>query len=277
MSVVFQPEFDARNLTLGNSRNQLRRGQIWRDPATTVDNTLSTANGSKTTVSNIQWGFQFLYNPSTLTLGFNMDASLYPPGVLQPTNTTDGSGSKPGGADKALKLLGPGSSTLSFELLLDRTYECWGGRSANDAPRFRHGLDINRTRGIMVDFEHWNAMMGYTEDSPFVISLPVFLSFGNRDGNFYYGYISAYNFGVASWTQELIPNRGGISGISFQILPLSQSTKDTNSRGPGSPAGFKQGISQQGSNVTSDMLPDSTAANPGITPALLRSFSGGSI
>ena len=131
MTVIFQPEFDSRNLTIGNASGALRRGQMWRDPATkgTASYQSKDSKAKGNPIDDTQWGFQFLYNPSTLTIGYNMDGTLYPTGVLPSDSASgngDGSSSGSDSSDNNLNLIGPGSSTLAFDLILDRTYECWG-------------------------------------------------------------------------------------------------------------------------------------------------------
>jgi hypothetical protein len=262
--VLFQPSFDPRNLPTLYGGAKMQRGQMWLDgsnlPSQTSNNGEISDASTSEAIQGIQWGFQFLYNPSTISLSFGLNTSIYPPG----TDDGGGSGTNSSTNDDTPILGGGSSATLSFDLIVDRTYECWGGPPSAATAIMRNGLNVDKKRGILVDFEHFNAMMGYTDDSPFAQPNPLFVSFGNKLGNFYYGYINSYSFGVTNWTQYMIPNRGAISGVSMSILPLSNTLK---TRGGSATQGYQYGSARTTGTNFAD-TPDQTAAtqaaaNPG--------------
>lgn len=134
-------------------------------------------------------GLRFLYNPTTVQVSYQLSTDIYP------------SGAAPGGG---VALVGvPGSASLSFDLILDRTYDVWKNR---------------RSRGIRYDVEQFQSMLAYTDDTPFIQPVSMWVVFGNPMLK-YYGFIQSFSVLYTNWTQAMVPYRGAISGITMQVLP----------------------------------------------------------
>lgn len=107
------PEFVGSDKTYENeSFHGYRRGRIWYwqtgGVVGTTTNTTSNAQGAKQTLLDRDYGFQFLWNPETITTNVarNMDIT-------------------PSSADTLRVVAGvfPGQETVSFSIILDRTHD----------------------------------------------------------------------------------------------------------------------------------------------------------
>lgn len=185
--IIWQPPFDPQALYLPmlQGGRKLSRGYIHQDlndPAI------------KNNPHGRPWGLRFLYNPTEVDVSYSLATSITPP---------------QGGKDVySLPIIGvPGSATLSWNLILDRTFDV----NRNDGSLQSH-------IGIQADIRHFERMMGYTPSRPFIQPTTMVVVFGNPKTMKYFGYIQ--NFGVmfAQWTQDMRPYRGGLTGITMQIL-----------------------------------------------------------
>jgi hypothetical protein len=139
-------------------------------------------------------GLQFLYNPTEWEQDYSLDTSRYP------SNAAPQAGS-------ALPTIGvPGASTVSFNLILDRTWDV-NNPKAGDAYR----------RGIKTDIAQFEKMVGYSTKMPFVQAVSLRLVFSSTLT--YYGFITNFAVLYSQFTSDMRCYRGGITGITFQILP----------------------------------------------------------
>lgn len=134
-------------------------------------------------------GLRFLYNPTTVQVSYQLSTDIYP------------SAAAPG---SAIPLIGvPGSASLSFDLILDRTYDVWKDPAS---------------RGIRYDVEQFQHMLGYNENTPFIQPVSLFVVFGNPVLK-YYGFVQSFSIVYTNWTQAMVPYRGALSGVTMQVLP----------------------------------------------------------
>lgn len=182
-------------------------------------------------------GVRFLYNPTTVNVSYSMDTSRYP-GDDQPSD---------GGA---VPLVGvPGSAVVSWDLLFDRTFDTWNSSLLVLPPGYP-GYD-----GIRTDVGQLEAMVGYSPDVPFLQARAVWVMFGtNRDLTFY-GFLQSFQVVYTHWTQAMIPYRGGVSGITLQVLPKSV---DPGSKAAGSTQNSVQQASGGGGASTPPTTPPAT-------------------
>lgn len=146
-------------------------------------------------------GLQFLYNPTEFEQDYSLDTTRYP------SNAAPQGGS-------ALPTLGvPGASTVSFNLILDRTWDVNNPKAGN---AYRYGINV--------DVAQFQKMVGYSTKTPFVQAVSLRLVFGSTLT--YYGFITNFSVLYSQFTTDMRCYRGGISGITFQILP------DVPSSGP---------------------------------------------
>ena len=192
--VSFQSPFDRRivNLPLNNGKPLSRGFLQQRDAQVQPGRSM---------------GLRFLYNPEQINLEYQLDTSTYPP-YAQPLTATP-----------VAPPVIPGSATLSFSLVFDRTYDCWGPRKRGEGP------DGPSHAGIAHDIRHLEKMLGYTADFPFLTVVAMQVFFGAA-GLRYFGYITSMSVLYSTWTQDMRPTRGGVS-LSMAILPYG--TNDASS------------------------------------------------
>lgn len=191
----------------------------------------------------------FLYNPSVVSETRSIDTSNQ--GILPQYARAD---------DPTASPLLPLNSTVSFNLLFDRTYELWD--------QSYHGSSVGST-GVMADLDILYGLVGLkaasTSSNPTTPSVtipspsgttfnvdnitgvmqytPVYVYFGSAWASSfnnlkYYGYISTISITITHWSQDMIPMRCGV-GISMTLLPpvlktsASTTTADTTSNPTG--------------------------------------------
>ena len=178
----FQPDFPpaARELPLLR-QGKLSRGAIYQDKNDPL-------------VDGRPLGFQFLYNPTEFEQDYSLDTSRYP------TSAAPQAGS-------GLPAYIPGASTIAFNLILDRTWDVNNPRAGSP---YR--------KGIRVDVEHFEKMVGYSRKSPFVQAVSMWIDFGHPTLRFF-GYISSFAALYSQFTTDMRCYRGALTGISFQIMP----------------------------------------------------------
>lgn len=197
----FQPDFPAAAQALpmlGKAR--LTRGYIAQDRNDPL-------------VKGTPLGLQFLYNPTEWEQDYSLDTSRYP------SNAAPQAGS-------SLPTIGvPGASTVAFNLILDRT---WDVNNPKAGSPYR--------RGIRTDIEQFEKMVGYSARSPFVQAVALRLVFSSTLT--YYGFITNFAVLYSQFTTDMRCYRGGITGITFQILPdVPSNTEGTFSTVPDQAAG----------------------------------------
>lgn len=154
-------------------------------------------------------GLRFLYNPTTVQVSYQLSTDIYPTGAA------------PG---SSVPLIGvPGSATVGFDLILDRTYDTWKNP---------------RDRGIKDDVEQFQNMLGYDAATPFIQPVSIWVVFGNPMLK-YFGFIQSFTIIYTNWTQALVPYRGAISGITMQVLPSGKSKKSRNQLAIGNPGNYQ--------------------------------------
>lgn len=182
--VVWEKPHRPEALYLPMLRGKLSRGYMYQDPKDPA---------TKDNPHGRPLGLRFLYNPTDVSVSYSLSTSIFPPdNPNDVVNTT---------------IVGvPGASSVSWNLILDRTLDVWKDRSS---------------RGIMYDVEQFQKMVGYTEERPFVQPVTMRVVFGNPLLKFY-GYIQNFNILYSQWTQYMVPYRGGITGIVLQVLSTSK-------------------------------------------------------
>jgi len=204
-TVLKQQQHDARNNPFYGLANgpQLARGQMYQAVAGTLPGSKSKKKG--------RIGFDFLYNPTQVEHDNTVQFSVLPP-------AQQGAGSGGGGTGNAAAALTPGSAQVSWDLILDRTYEVWKNP---------------RHPGVLADVRQLEAMVGYTPESPFMEATAVYVVFGDPAQAFsgrqnvlwYYGWLQNYSVIYTNWTQYMVPYRAALSGVSLQIVSSSLSAK----------------------------------------------------
>lgn len=221
--IRYQQNFPAAATHLPLLRGKpLVRGSLYQDPRDPL-------------VQGTPLGLQFLYNPTEFEQDYSLDTSRYP------SATAPQAGSN-------LPTLGvAGASSIALNLILDRTWDV-NNPQAGDAYK----------RGIKVDIEQFEKMVGYTARTPFVQAVSMFLYLGHTMR--FYGFIQSFNVLYSQFTQDLRPYRGGITGISFQILPYYPEN------GYGLDQAFQVATTLAGGGTTTDPTTSSTDAGTARTP-----------
>lgn len=216
----FQPDYppQARALPLLR-KDKLQRGYIAQDKHDPL-------------VNGQPLGLRFLYNPTEWEQDYSLDTSRYP------TNAAPQAGS-------SLPAIGvPGASSVAFNLILDRTWD------VNNP----HAGDPYK-KGIEVDVEQFQKMVGYTAKSPFIQAVSLRLVFSKTLS--YYGFITGFSVLYSQFTTDMRCYRGGITGITFQVLPDQPPVPASN--GATFSAVADQTIS--GQQIVGGQLVDGTARN----------------
>lgn len=187
----FQQDFPDAARSLPMLRGQkLQRGYIAQDKNDPL-------------VNGLPLGLQFLYNPTEWEQDYSLDTTRYP------SNAAPQAGS-------ALPTLGvPGASTVSFNLILDRT---WDVNNPKAGAAYK--------KGIRVDIEQFEKMVGYTPQTPFVQAVSLRLVFSPTLS--YYGFITNFAALYSQFTTDMRCYRGGLTGITLQILPDQPSSGPTS-------------------------------------------------
>ena len=188
-SIQFEPPHDPKALYLPMLQGKLSRGYIVQDKA---DPAVKNNRGGR------PLGLHFLYNPTQVQASYQIATNIYPTGASA-------------GGD--VPLIGvPGSASVGFDLILDRTYDVWNNR---------------RSKGIMHDVNQFLAMLQYHDDQPYVQPVAVYVIFGNPLLK-YYGFIQSFSIVYTNWTQAMVPYRGALSGITMQVLPTGNTKKTSD-------------------------------------------------
>jgi hypothetical protein len=175
----------ALSLPMITAGKKLRRGSIYQDRRDPIVKSNPRPG--------MPMGLRFLYNPTDIDASYQISTNITPP---------------QGGEGDAysLPIIGvPGSAAVRFNLILDRTF------------------DVNDTRsktyrtGIRQDIAHFERMLGYTKERPFIQPVTMHVVFGNPLLHFF-GYISSFSVLYSQWTYDMRPYRGALSIGTFQVL-----------------------------------------------------------
>lgn len=187
--------------------------------------------------------FNFLFNPTTVTASYDMDASDVASSLLYRT---------PGDTAAAVYAM---NQSVSLSLYFDRTFELWGSYDATGTPRSKPTTTITPTSktsanvsqtydlmdatvyGVEVDIMAMKQITGQLEQatgksgvptsfSPGISEqgvmtmVPSWMFIGPADGTgglSYYGYVSDFSVTVTHFTQWMIPQRC-IINLDFALL-----------------------------------------------------------
>lgn len=215
--IIRNPAFDKRRYPFGavDSKGNFKASGGSNMYRGRLETSATKGFGPRSTIYQLY----FMYNPTALTHGSSVDPAYNPATLFN-----EGSGNF--GADPSpFMQLG---STISFQLLFDRTYETWhqnGSYLAN--------------WGVMADVKVLYAMLGmyelqYDQQGKFLgadadpnvlqnitpssvhVFTPMWAIFGPKLK--YYGALSNFNLTYTHFTQNMVPNRATVE-VSFNLLP----------------------------------------------------------
>jgi hypothetical protein len=249
-----QPQFDSRIYSLvfpmssagegqsGSVNGGLTRGFMsWAAPI--------TSNGYGATRAALN----FLFNPTTITASYNMDASDVSAALLY---------RQPGDTTSAIFAM---NQMISFSLLFDRTFELWGSYDGNSSPKNNSSsspavsnpsitgvnadvMALMQLTGMMLTAQQnaqssasgGGANPGGAPANVAPISgtqgvmtlIPTWLFLGALTGGLnYYGYVSDWTVTYTHFTQYMVPMRCAVN-IDFALLvPPSGTSGQANSPG----------------------------------------------
>lgn len=195
------------------------------------------------TLNGLKYGLKFLYNPSVLNVSHTLDmnATPLPPGYKSPNDSST--------------YIGPVNSSMSFDLLFDRTYELWdssyAGSEAAANGVYSDVAAVYRMLGL-IDYENQGGLLQSQ-----MLPIQQIFQFGNFSANPKYpgslkflGYVTELDISYTHWTMYMIPARCTMS-FSVQLIPNVPTYADETS---------------SSSSVTSaTKSPSSVANNPNFT------------
>ena len=228
------PEFVGTNYTA--SSHGLRRGRLWYWVGATDSSTSADTSGAQNVIDT-SWGFQFLWNPTTISTSVtrNMDIT-------------------PSSADKLRVVAGvfPGQETVDLQIVIDRTndFACLYGASEANWKNFTQyynamypaadtsqdmvtQLNNLMAQGTMADLEYlfkavngsgngqleWTNLLGKKTAnvgylSPTLLGIQLGPTLNNLS---YVGWISNLGINHTAFTQGMVPIRTEVS-ISIQCF-----------------------------------------------------------
>jgi len=234
-NTLFQPDFDKRMALTFSGANKLEKGRI-------VPVNPKTGTGTKTD----NYGVRFMYNPSTLNIGYSADPSAY----LQGENDVK---NQKGDA------LGSGFGTLSFNLAFDRTYETWQNAGKIDPGNTNDPELQVRKFGCYVDIRQFYLMLGiiepgtnqpeihgshgtsqggggvgipsnvfqsFSEDFGPMLVTPVQVYFGGTKALNFFGVFSTFSVTYSHFTSQMTPVRA-IVNLTMDLRKKSKLQKAT--------------------------------------------------
>jgi hypothetical protein len=246
-----QPQFDSRIYSLvfpmasagsgqsGAVNGGLTRGfMAWAAPITT-----NGYGGQRASVN-------FLYNPTTITASYNMDASDVSAALLY---------RQPGDYTSAIFAM---NQMVSFSLLFDRTFELWGAYNSNATPKGNNAasaavanpsitgvnadvMAMMQLTGMMLTSQQ-NQQSGVTNPdganktvAPItgtqgvMTLIPTWLFLGALAGGLnYYGYVSDWSVTYTHFSQYMVPMRCAVN-VDFALLVPPGTDGKANSPGEG--------------------------------------------
>lgn len=147
--------------------------------------------------------FFFLFNPSVIQTSYQVSTIDY-------TN--------PDAMNGATMDLGDGLMSISFDIMLDRTYECWSNRASS---------------GILEDIRALEVLFGLAEEDAeeiergsttegvvthgILAKKPVRFRFGTRRAYDFDGFVQSLSVNFTNFTYRMVPQRGT---VSFQATSI---------------------------------------------------------
>jgi hypothetical protein len=173
-----------------------------------------------------KYGINFLYNPSVYSLSHAIDSSN--PIIPQIDRNVADTGS----------YFGDTGTTLTFDLLFDRTYELWDSSIKGKKPAGIYGTAVDvfaiyQLTGVATNID-WSTATQYdaavalnkaTAAAPITAPIqpnPCTVYFGGVTAQQYYGFISGLAVNHIHFASNMVPMRTTVS-ISMNILPATTS------------------------------------------------------
>lgn len=216
-AAVTNPPFDPRRYSTNPAYAGVQQGLLIRSTNTTIGTStdITTGNAIGTSAATAPSGvsptvkLRFLYNPSDYTISYSPTDS-----VIAATNANNS------GADSssASTLIGASTTTASFSLLFDRTYEL---NSAINTP----GSPDSHLTGVNVDTVVLQQLLGIPLDgNGFPLYLPVQLYLGGVNTLAFYGIITSAQVTYSHFSQTMVPLRAAVAISMQQWIDSSPST-----------------------------------------------------
>lgn len=211
LSTFGNPPFDKRILNIGFPGTKLARGKIIQDK-----------NTWKGTDQTAGYFCNFLYNPDSIGVNYNVDNTVLPQSIRADPN--------------ASAILSEGQ-VISFGLLFDRSYEL-----ATLDHQVLHKADYRA--GVYADIAALERVCGINRGQGPMLPLPTNVYFGSSKvgiGSFvplaFYGYISAMSVTYTHFSLSMTPIRAQVTLSFNQLIKLSDGTiqvslGDTNNVSP---------------------------------------------
>lgn len=205
------------NSILSKTGSRLRQGLIQQ-----TDDWVSSRGGTGVRRQRFPYTCRFLYNPPVINVGYSIDMGILSQGQLSEDQLT---------AD----IIAPGTTTVGFSLLFDRTYEMMGPtQTAGDL----------RPVGVYRDIAALENVVGAREiekgtDKVILTNMkavPVYILFGGGGdgkssipGLSFAGVINSLAVTYTLFSQNMVPMRATVD-IGFQQM-LGRSASDINNSG----------------------------------------------
>jgi hypothetical protein len=191
------PPFDRRILTLPGPAGvaHLVRGKL---------KTMFTELPTGSTPPNAGWAVNFLYNPSTISVSHQVTDLLKPPNVQDPMDVTT--------------FLGNTQSTVTWQLLFDRSYEMWDSAYWDQAPgKYGCYVDVRALYG-MLQMVNQTPIKGIDLIISPLRMTPVQVYFGGNTSLSYYGRVESLTITYTHWSTSMVPIRC-VADITLTIYP----------------------------------------------------------
>lgn len=207
-ATVSNPPFDPRRYSTHPSYAGLQQGLLLRNATSTISQ--SDANGATTTLpsgvpQNVK--LRFLYNPSTFSVS-------YAPSDSSPIMAANNTGNTD--SQDAATLMGGSTTSCSFSLLFDRTYELM-----NPA-----GTQFSHMTGVNVDTQVFTQLIGIPPDgNGLPLYLPVQLYMGGVNTLAFYGIITQAGVEYTHFTVNMVPIRAVVSITMQQWIDATPVTQ----------------------------------------------------
>lgn len=224
------PPFDPRRYSTNPWYAGVQQGLLLRKGFGASGGTL----GKSTSVVNPQNSqvldsvkLRFLYNPSDFSESLTPSDTLFP-NITGATGSTD--------PNDTASLIGQTTTTCSFNLLFDRTYELnQSFNTAGDPNSFSHKT------GVYVDILAFKVLLGIPKDgNGMALFLPVRLILGGVNSPTFYGVITSASIAYSHFSVNMVPLRAAISISMTQWLDDTGSTAGTSSAGSANTAAIAE-------------------------------------
>lgn len=170
-----------------------------------------TDDWAKSNPGGKPYGCRFLFNPSVISVSYGVAEGVTPPGELT--------------ADQAKgTAVYPGSTSIAFSLLFDRTYDVYYG------PQAKGGVDL-RDVGCYADIGALEQVTGVRTLNSGVlqgmVNIPVYVIFGGGNGGkngkpltglTFTGYIQSMSVQYGLFSENMVPTRASVDIGMTQIV-----------------------------------------------------------